>query len=510
LFAGAAQAEVAPDVAHQSASQQIDRASAASMSCSSRAVALDERQLEVRDPFRPASGFSFSFKEDVPAQQPEVWPSGDSQSALRWSQQATEGIHQKLQHECVLQDDPPFVAVAQPSNASVVYDDCGNRVIWPWEDESRNTSNVLRRQKFVQLPQLPPHRTDDLIQKGLNASTASGSMGRNTSGVRAWHMFCQAEQISPNRALDPNSPLESKLLEEQLCMRFCAALVQDRGIQPKTVQTYFGQVQGWHSKANGLKLCAGLKLSRLPAMVKGLKRIFGEQPREVRRGIAPQALRKAFDKMLDPSIPLHANIRAALALALQGLLRGAEFALDEGKQVSFDLTLSRADVRVCTDKMMVIMMRPCKNMRHLSGKTVPLAIGAGGTFIDAVWEMNNLLRIDPVSESQKSATPLFRDPQSNDVLRTGYMRQITRMLMQSVGEDPKQFGLHSFRIGGATALFAAGANPITIRMMGRWSSDCYRLYVRACYEQTLAWTARCGSTQVHDFAGEFGQEADYY
>ena len=90
------------------------------------------------------------------------------------------------------------------------------------------------------------------------------------------------------------------------------------------------------------------------------------------------------------------------------------------------------------------------------------------------------------------------------------MRQITRMLMHSVGEDPKQFGLHSFRIGGATALFAAGATPLTIRMMGRWSSDGYRLYVRACYEQTLAWTARCGSTQVHDFAGEFGQEADYY
>ena len=48
--------------------------------------------------------------------------------------------------------------------------------------------------------------------------------------------------------------------------------------------------------------------------------------------------------------------------------------------------------------MLVVMMRPCKNMRHLSGKTVPLAIGAGGSFIDAVWEMNNLLRVDPVPE----------------------------------------------------------------------------------------------------------------
>ena len=119
-------------------------------------------------------------------------------------------------------------------------------------------------------------------------------------------------------------------------------------------------------------------------MVKGLKRIFGDQPREVRRGIAPQALRKAFDIMLNPAILAHANIRAALALVLQGVLRGAEFALDEGKPINFDQTLTRANVWVCTREQLVVMMRPCKNMRHLSGKTVPLAIGAGREFIDAV------------------------------------------------------------------------------------------------------------------------------
>ena len=42
-------------------------------------------------------------------------------------------------------------------------------------------------------------------------------------------------------------------------------------------------------------------------MVKGLKRIFGDQPREVRRGIAPQALRKAFDLMLNLAISTYAN-----------------------------------------------------------------------------------------------------------------------------------------------------------------------------------------------------------
>jgi hypothetical protein len=239
--------------------------------------------------------------------------------------QASESIREAQNDGCVIEDDKPFVvADTQSTETPITFDSEGKRIVWPWEVKGNKQSGfdaaeAAQQTRFVEMPQLPTHRTDSLIQRGLDASMASGSMGKNSTGMRAWHMFCHAENISPNRALDPNSCLEAKLMEEQLCMRFCAALVQDRGVQPSTVQTYFGQLQGWHSKANGVRLCAGLRLSRLPAMVKGLKRIFGGQPREVRRGIAPQALRRAFDKLLDPNNPGHANIRAALALALQGI-----------------------------------------------------------------------------------------------------------------------------------------------------------------------------------------------
>ena len=81
--------------------------------------------------------------------------------------------------------------------------------------------------------------------------------------------------------------------------------------------------------------------------------------------------------------------------------------------------------------------------------------------------------------------------------------------MGSIGEQPAQFGTHSYRIGGATALFAAGADPTIIRTMGRWSSDCYRLYVRACFGQTLECSRRCGSQMVSDVAAEF-EEVDSY
>ena len=217
-----------------------------------------------------------------------------------------------------------------------------------------------------------------------------------------------------------------------------------------------------------------------------------------------------MDLCLDPRDIEHANIRAALALALQGLLRGAEFTVDGAFDTGRDLT--RADIASITPARLVVMMRPCKNMHHLRGKTVPLIIGARGDFIDAVAEMENLLRVDPVAAADAAATPLFRTGRSaheRKPLRAADVRFVLRQLIVAIGEKPEQFGTHSLRIGGATALFAAGADATVIRTMGRWSSDIYRLYVRACFDQTINWSRRAGSTVVNDVAQEF-DEVDSY
>jgi len=214
-----------------------------------------------------------------------------------------------------------------------------------------------------------------------------------------------------------------------------------------------------------------------------------------------------MDLLLDPNNRDHVTIRAALSLGLQGLLRGAEFAVD-GAQWKESLHLSRADVVTLTEERLVVMMRPCKNMNHLTGKTVPLIIGAGGTFIDAVADMRRLFEIDPVDPAAAKFTPLFR-LRSGSPITVDMLRDWVKRLMQGIGLEPAHFGAHSLRIGGATALFAAGADPNIIRTMGRWSSDCYRLYVHACFNQTFEWTQRAGSTVVGDVAGEF-EEVDCY
>ena len=412
----------------------------------------------------------------------------------------------------VLMPDAPFTAdpyesskyidgdVQAVSARALVYDAEGTVVDWPWESAPpRHTGGKRRR-----------HRIDNVVTRGLFASTADGKMGNNSTGVRKWRAFCAAEGTIPGRPMDSTAPLVAKLEEEWLIMRFAASLVEDGGVLPSTAAGYVGQAQGWHAKQYGIKLAAGMKLNRLPAMLKGLRRVYGEGGRSVRRGFAPQALRSAMDLVLDPTNIEHANIRAAIALAFQGLLRGAEITADGKFSPVSDLT--RADIVSLNSERLVLMMRPCKNMHHLSGKTVPLIVGAGGDYIDAVAEVRNLFEVDPVPVDRADTTPLFRTGQAGSdrkALKTDVLRAWVKTLAIRNGDAPEHFGTHSMRIGGATALFAAGADPTVIRTMGRWSSDCYRLYVRACFEQTLSWSRRAGSQVVTDVAQEFSEVDSY-
>ena len=135
------------------------------------------------------------------------------------------------------------------------------------------------------------------------------------------------------------------------------------------------------------------------------------------------------------------------------------------------------------------MMWPCKNMRHSGGKTVPLIIGAGGEFVDAVAEMNNLKRVDPVALGAESSTPLFRKPNGRPfkVEEIVSLRDWVEKLMRAVGEEPSQFGAHSIRIGGPSARAAAAR---TTHSAGRPAAGAQRATAAAQRE------ARCGGAQA--------------
>jgi len=73
--------------------------------------------------------------------------------------------------------------------------------------------------------------------------------------------------------------------------------------------------------------------------------------------------------------------------------------------------------------------------------------------------------------------------------------QVKRMMSvvlscQVTDERLRTYTAYSPRIGGAIALHEAGADGLTIRAMGQWRSDVYRLYLRNSRMRALEWSVR--------------------
>ena len=84
--------------------------------------------------------------------------------------------------------------------------------------------------------------------------------------------------------------------------------------------------------------------------------------------------------------------------------------------------------------------------------------------------------------------PLFVWEDNSPLTRDQFVRRVKKAL-QSVGVDASCYSGHSFGIGAATAAAMAGVPADTIKMLGRWESDAYRLYIRTPRE-TLAAISR--------------------
>ena len=73
--------------------------------------------------------------------------------------------------------------------------------------------------------------------------------------------------------------------------------------------------------------------------------------------------------------------------------------------------------------------------------------------------------------------PLFMFVDGSCLTRTRFATMISDTLQQA-GIDHKHYATHSFRIGAATTAKEAGISDVHIKMLGRWKSNAYQLYVK--------------------------------
>ena len=72
---------------------------------------------------------------------------------------------------------------------------------------------------------------------------------------------------------------------------------------------------------------------------------------------------------------------------------------------------------------------------------------------------------------------MFTNRHGNLLTKSNKFMKITHDLLWRIGEEPANYSGHSFRKGGAVSSHLTGVHPERIRVLGRWTTDCFLKYI---------------------------------
>lgn len=297
-----------------------------------------------------------------------------------------------------------------------------------------------------------------VAQQYFTGGLAEGTRRAYKSAARCYARFCGQYRL-------PLLPLT----EQSSCL--FATYLAKRGLSPGTVSSYLAATRF-------LQITAGMgqppreNWPRLHYVVRGIKRLQADSPHRTRLPITADVLLTLGRTWSAGSLenPYNALLLwAACCLGYFGFLRAGEFTATSGVPPSIRL----ADVSVDSNtapSVLKVHLRKAKTDPF--GKGVDLFLGKTGAPLCPVAAMLKFLGV-----RSKEDGPLFilegGAPLSRDLL----VKKVRRAL-ESAGLDQSQYTGHSFRIGAATSAAAAGVPAHIIKMMGRWSSEAYMLYIQ--------------------------------
>ena len=259
-------------------------------------------------------------------------------------------------------------------------------------------------------------------------------------------------------------------LSEHILRLFTAYLA--RSLSFATIQTYLAAVRHQHIEYGFQSNFENMHLLR--NLLRGVKRLKGSSVRPKRLPITINVL-KAIKNSLRRSN--HNNqdqlmLWAAFTTAFFGFLRSSEFCCPT--QNSFDprTTLLVEDVSL-GPSVATINLKVSKTDPFRNGQLVRLAATKG-----SICPHRALMK--HLRNGQPRNSPLFRFSNGSYLTRQTLTRELNN-LVPATGQK-SSFTSHSFRIGAATTAAAANIPDWLIKVLGRWSSDCYQRYINTPLE----------------------------
>lgn len=208
---------------------------------------------------------------------------------------------------------------------------------------------------------------------------------------------------------------------------------------------------------------------RLYSLLRGIKRSHGLTIRKKKRApITPVMLREMNLHLFNSSRNYHDKqmLWAAMLCAFFGFLRVSEYTSPNAKTFNNNT--------LCHDDVVFNVTGTQCCLRLKGSKTDPFRVGvnirlsSNGSSLCPLQALKNYLMSRPAVKG-----PLFVFQNGSYLTRQSFSRVLKTVLTNSEG-----ISTHSFRIGAATTAAAMGFPRWLIKSLGRWSSDCFRDYIR--------------------------------
>ena len=237
---------------------------------------------------------------------------------------------------------------------------------------------------------------------------------------------------------------------------------------------FFQLQQGWHDPLKDTH--------QLSAILRGAQK---QATPRTRSPISPALLQNIVTTILK-STHLRSHDRylyvSAMTMAFFGCLRCGEITYPSTGTFNPRRHLTIKDIKLSKQVLEVIIKH---SKTDQTGKGSKVIIGPGNH------------RLCPLKLLRKFLQYCKQAPRSDALFRFHNTSLLTRAklrtlqeALQTLGLPAHKYGTHSLRIGSATAAATAGVPMDIIKMMGRWSSECYRQYIRAPHNALFKLTRK--------------------
>ena len=232
-------------------------------------------------------------------------------------------------------------------------------------------------------------------------------------------------------------------------------------------------------------------MARLEQVLKGIKAVQSKGPKRTERlPITPNHLAKLKEVWSSGANRFDGKMLwAAASLCFFGFMRSGELTIpsatsfDEGAHLSFN------DVAVDSMQNPRII-----RVRLKASKTDPFRVGVniyvgrtGNTLCPVTAMLHYMVTRGLVTG------PFFRFENGSPLTRAKFVDKV-KEAFSLAGVDCTAYSGHSFRAGAATTAAKQGISDTTIKMLGRWKSSAYQVYIKTPREQLASYSHRLGDT----------------